>query len=167
MIINQKLALEFILENLELWQSPTLSALEKLHGFVADKLEITKNLRKTLVGITGTNYRPLENEFQIREAVESVFAYIGSATTVYEKALLSVLGISYIQPFVDGNKRTSRLIGDAILLSGNYAPLSYRSVDARAYKEACLIFYEQNSIEPFKKLFIEQYIFAANNYNIA
>jgi len=29
------------------------------------------------------------------------------------------------------------------------------------------VFYEQNSIEPFKKLFIDQYIFAANNYNIA
>jgi len=46
-------------------------------------------------------------------------------------------------------------------------PLSYRSVDDRDYKEACLVFYEQNSIEPFKKLFIDQYIFAANNYNIA
>jgi len=167
MILNQKKALEFILENTDIWASPRISSLEALHAIVGEKLDISKNLRKTLVGITGTNYRPLENEFQIREALELLFNYIDSTNSVYEKAILSVLGVSYIQPFVDGNKRTSRLLGNAILISENYAPLSYRSVDDRDYKEACLVFYEQNSIEPFKKLFIDQYIFAANNYNIA
>lgn len=167
MILNQKKALEFILENIDIWESPRISSLEALHAIVGEKLDISKNLRKTLVGITGTNYRPLENEFQIREALELLFNYIESTNSVYEKAILSVLGVSYIQPFVDGNKRTSRLLGNAILISENYAPLSYRSVVDRDYKEACLVFYEQNSIEPFKKLFIDQYIFAANNYNIA
>ena len=167
MILNQKKALEFILANTELWEQTTVRSLEMLHSFVADKLDISRNLRKTIVGITGTNYRPLESEFQIRDALELLFTNIGSASAIYEKAMFSVLGISYIQPFVDGNKRTSRLLGNAMLIAENYAPLSYRSVDERAYKEACLVFYEQNSIEPFKKLFIEQYIFAANNYNIA
>jgi Fic family protein len=167
MIVNQKQALEFILENLELWEKPKVSSLEKLHSFVGNKLGISRNLRKTIVGITGTNYRPLGNEFQIREALELLFKYVVSTDNIYEKALLSVLGVSYIQPFVDGNKRTSRLLGNAVLLAENYAPLSYRSVNDRVYKQACLVFYEQNSIEPFKKLFMEQYIFAANNYNIA
>lgn len=167
MILNQKKSLEFILENIELWEQPKVSTLEMLHSFVADKLDISRNLRKTIVGITGTNYRPLESESQIRDALELLFTNIGSAATIYEKAMFSVLGISYIQPFVDGNKRTSRLLGNAMLIAENYAPLSYRSVDERTYKEACLVFYEQNSIEPFKKLFIEQFIFAANIYNIA
>ena len=69
--------------------------------------------------------------------------------------------------FIDGNKRTSRLFANAILLANNYSPISFRSVDDRFYKEACLVFYEQNNTEPFKKLFIEQYVFVANNYNIA
>jgi Fic family protein len=167
MILNQKEALEFILENIELWENPKLSSLEMLHALVGKNLGITRNLRKTIVGITGTNYRPLESEFQIRDALELLFKNIASANNIYEKALLAVLGLSYIQPFVDGNKRTSRLFANAILLANNNSPISYRSVDDRAYKEACLVFYEQNSIEPFKKLFIEQYIFAANNYNIA
>lgn len=167
MILNQKEALEFILENTELWKTPRISSLEKLHSIVGENLDISRNLRKTLVGITGTNYRPLETEFQIRDALELLFRYIANANNIYEKALLSVLGISYIQPFVDGNKRTSRLLGNAILISENYAPLSYRSVDDRLYKEACLVFYEQNNIETFKKLFIDQYIFSAKNYNIA
>ena len=167
MILNQKEALEFILDNEELWEKPKISSLEMLHSLVGKKLDITRNLRKTMVGITGTNYRPLESEFQIRDALELLFGTIANANNVYEKALWSVLGLSYIQPFVDGNKRTSRLLANAILLAKNYSPISYRSVDDRAYKEACLVFYEQNSIDPFKKLFIEQYVFAATNYNIA
>jgi Fic family protein len=166
MILNQKEALEFILENIELWKTPKLSSLEMLHSIVGNNLGITRNLRKTIVGITGTNYRPLESEFQIRDALEQLFNSIAEANNIYEKGLLCVLGLSYIQPFVDGNKRTSRLLANAILLANNYAPISYRSVDSRAYKEATLVFYEQNSIEPFKQLFIEQYIFAAKNYNI-
>lgn len=167
MIINQKKALEFIFDNLELWENPTIAYIEKLHSIVAEGLDISKNLRKTMVGVTGTNYRPLGTEFQIREALELMITSISRTNNIYEKALMLVLGVSYIQPFADGNKRTSRLLGNAVLLAADYAPISYRSVDDRAYKEACLIFYEQNSIEPFKKLFIEQYIFAANNYNIA
>jgi Fic family protein len=167
MILNQKEALEFILENPELWKEPRISSLEMLHTLVGHNLGITKNLRKTIVGITGTNYRPLESEFQIRDALGLLFKNITDTNNIYEKALMSVLGLSYIQPFVDGNKRTSRLLANAVLLADNYSPISYRSVNDRIYKEACLVFYEQNSIEPFKKLFIEQYIFAATNYNIA
>lgn len=167
MILNQKEALEFILDNEELWKRPKTGSLEALHSIVGKKLDISRNLRKTIVGITGTNYRPLESEFQIRDALGLLFSTIEKSSNIYERALWAVLGLSYIQPFVDGNKRTSRLLANAILLVENYSPISYRSVDDRSYKEACLVFYEQNSIEPFKKLFIDQYIFAANNYNIA
>lgn len=167
MIINQRGALDFILENIGDWSKPTLALIEKLHNYVGNGLNISKGLRKSLVGITGTNYRPLENEPQIKEAVENLLKYVEYSNNTYEKALLSVLGLSYIQPFVDGNKRTARLIGNAYLLCDNLAPLSYRSVDDRDYKEATLVFYEQNSVEPFKKLFIEQYVFSANNYNIS
>lgn len=166
MILNQKKALEFILKNPELWKSPNLALIEKLHNFVSENLNITQGFRKSLVGITGTNYRPLENEFQIKEATNQLFAYISNAHNNYEKALLAVLGLSYIQPFVDGNKRTSRLLGNAFLISNNLPPLSYRSVNDRDYKKATIIFYEQNSVMPFKQLFIEQYLFSADNYNL-
>lgn len=167
MIINQKNALDFILENPDLWGSPNLGLIERLHNYVGEGLGISNGFRKSLVGITGTNYRPLENEFQIKEATRDLLSYIEIANNSYEKALLAVLGLSYIQPFVDGNKRTSRLLSNAYLLHHNLAPLSYRSVDDRDYKEATLLFYEQNTIMPFKKIFIEQYVFSANNYNLS
>ena len=88
MILNQKEALEVILENIELWENPKLSSLEMLHAFVGKNLGITRNLRKTIVGITGTNYRPPESEFQIRDALELLFKDIAGANNIYEKALI-------------------------------------------------------------------------------
>ena len=87
--------------------------------------------------------------------------------TPYAKALLSLLGVSYLQPFEDGNKRTSRLMANAVLMAHRCAPLSYRSVDENEYREATLVFYELNSIVPFKNIFIDQYQFAAKNYAAA
>jgi len=72
--------------------------------------------------------------------------------------------ISYIQPFEDGNKRTGRILANAILLANNYCPLSYRSIDESEYKKAVIIFYENNSLNYFKDLFIEQFKFAVNKY---
>ena len=104
--------------------------------------------------------------YQIHEAIERLSQAVTQESNPYEKALTALLGISYIQPFEDGNKRTSRLMANAILLAYGCAPLSYQSVDKVDYREAMLVFYELNSFMPFKEIFIEQYTFAANNYTI-
>jgi Fic family protein len=116
------------------------------------------------VGISGTNYKPLDNEFQIREALQDMCDVINNKKNVFEKALLALLLISYIQPFSDGNKRTARIISNAILIQYHYCPLSFRTIDSIDYKKAMLIFYEQTNISPFKKIFINQFEFAVNTY---
>ena len=167
MILNHKKAYEFISEqtkggSLEL----SKRMLEAIHSLVVRDLNINSGLRKTPVGISGSLYRPLALVYQIEEQLRALIKCVNTKTSPYEKALIAVLGESYLQPFDDGNKRTARVLANGLLLQANCAPLSYRSVDEQEYKEACLVFYEQNSIEPFKRLFIEQYVFAANSYNI-
>ena len=82
----------------------------------------------------------------------------------FEKALLAVIMISYIQPFEDGNKRTGRMVSNALLVAEGICPLSYRSVDSIDYKKAMLLFYEQNNLAAFKKIFFEQIEFSVKNY---
>lgn len=77
---------------------------------------------------------------------------------------MSVLLISYIQPFEDGNKRTARMVSNAILLSCGAIPLSYRAIEVEEYKKAILLFYEKNNIAYFKEIFINQFVDAVNNY---
>ena len=127
-------------------------------------LNVERNIRRSRVGITGTNYRPLDNDFQIRKAMELACNLINGRKNVFERSMLSVLLLSYIQPFADGNKRTSRIVGNAVLIAEKCCPLSFRSVDSLKYKEAVLVFYEQNNISAFKKIFIDQYDFAVNTY---
>ncbi|MFO7807712.1 MAG: Fic family protein [Candidatus Moraniibacteriota bacterium] len=164
MLLNHKKALEYIYQNRQKFQNLTLRNIEDVHSLLTENLGISKGLRKTLVGITGTAYKPLDNEYQIREAMEKMTKNINSLKHPLGKALAFILLISYIQPFEDGNKRTARITANAILMAHNYCPLSYRSVDEAEYKKAILIFYEKNSAWLFKRLFVEQYKFAVKNY---
>jgi Fic family protein len=125
---------------------------------------VGRNIRKRRVGISGTNYKPMDNEFQIREALQSMCNLVNSNSNVFEKALLALILISYIQPFEDGNKRTARIISNAILMNESYCPISFRTVDFIDYKKAMLVFYEQNNITPFKKIFVDQFEFAVKTY---
>jgi Fic family protein len=164
MILNHKKALDYIGSNKKDFQVISVAKIENIHSLIIDNLNVTKNLRKTLVGITGTNYKPLDNEFQIRETLEKTCQKVNKTENVFEKAITLMLLIAYIQPFVDGNKRTSRLGGNAILQSFDSCPLSYRSMDEGEYKKAILLFYEQNNISYFKELFLKQFEFAVENY---
>jgi len=142
----------------------TVSSIEDIHSILAKELDIARNLRNAKVGISGTNYTPLDNEFQIKEALTEMCQLINVKQNVFEKALLVLVLISYIQPFSDGNKRTARIISNAILLNNNYCPISFRTIDSLEYKKAMLVFYERTNIQPFKRIFMDQFEFAVNTY---
>ena len=164
MLLNHKDALRFILNNPDYLQTLTLSHIEDIHTLLTKELSVDKGIRHRRVGITGTNYYPLDNEFQIREAMHDMCDLINSRENVFEKALLALLLLSYIQAFSDGNKRTARITSNAILIANGYCPLSFRTVDSVDYKKAMLIFYEQNNLYAFKQIFIDQFRFAVETY---
>lgn len=164
MLLNHKDALDFIVDNPDYLSDLSVSRIENIHSILTKELDVERNIRNRRVGITGTNYRPLDNEFQIREALEKVCELVNAREDVFEKALLLLLLISYIQPFNDGNKRTARITSNAVLIANDYCPLSFRSVDSIDYKKAMLLFYEQNNISAFKRIFVEQFAFAVETY---
>ena len=164
MLLNHKDALDFVLADPKNLREISVRRIEELHTLLVKELDVDKGIRKRRVGVTGTNYRPLDNEYQIREALEDTCRLINSKENVFEKALLALVLLSYIQAFADGNKRTARITSNAILIANRYCPISFRSVDSVDYKKAMLIFYEQNNISAFKKIFIDQFAFAVNTY---
>ncbi len=164
MLLNHKEALDFIIAHPDYISPLTISSIEDVHSILVKDLEIARNIRSKRVGISGTNYKPLENEFQIKEALKDMCNIINAKENVFEKALLVLVLISYIQPFSDGNKRTARIISNAILMNRHYCPISFRTIDSIEYKKSMLIFYEQNNINPFKNIFIGQFEFAVNTY---
>ena len=164
MLLNHKEAIDFVIKNPDYITPLSVPKIEDIHRLLIKGLDVDKNIRKRRVGISGTNYKPLDNEFQISEALSSMCKLVNSKENVFEKALLLLLLISYIQPFADGNKRTARIVSNAVLMNYSYCPISFRTVDSIEYKKAMLVFYEQNNISSFKEIFIEQFKFAVNTY---
>lgn len=164
MILNHKEAFETIIGHKNEFKTITVSQIKQLHNILVKDLKISTGVRSEAVGITGTTYRPLDNKWQIHEALEKGIDVINKTSFPLEKALIASSLISYIQPFADGNKRTGRMLSNALLLAEDYFPLSYRSIDETTYKKALILFYEQYTIYHLKKILTDQYLFALNTY---
>ena len=164
MILNHKEAFKTIVDHRDKFKKLTSSTVLELHNVLTKGLSIESGVREQPVGITGTTYRPLDNQWQIKESLEELIKTVNSVDYPLEKALIVSSMVAYLQPFADGNKRTARMLANAILLAYDYFPLSYRSVDENEYKEAMIIFYETNNLYHVKRLFLDQYRFALKTY---
>ncbi len=164
MIINHKEAIDFIIEDPSFMNPLTISKIEDIHSILIKDLRVERNIRKRRVGISGTNYKPLDNEYQIREVLQQMCDLVNTKKCIFEKALLILVLISYIQPFNDGNKRTARILSNSVLMNYKYCPISFRTINSIEYKKAMLLFYEQNSLAVFKTIFISQFEFAVKTY---
>jgi Fic family protein len=164
MLLNHKSAIDFLVEQKNYLTPLMVLGIEDIHSLLMKELGVERNIRIRRVGISGTNYSPLDNEFQLKEALQQMCELINTKPSIFEKALLALLLLSYIQPFVDGNKRTARIVCNALLIENTYCPISFRTVDSIDYKKAMLVFYEQNNFQPMKAIFIGQFEFAVKTY---
>ncbi len=167
MILNHKDAFGTILNHRVDFRKLSTTNILELHNTLTKGLSIVSGIRKQAVGITGTTYRPPENEWQVRDAFERMIKVINTVAYPLEKAILTLALLAYIQPFADGNKRTARMLSNALLLAHDYFPLSYRSIDENEYKGALILFFETNNLYHVKRLFLEQYRFALNTYFVS
>jgi Fic family protein len=164
MVLNHKKALDVILEHQRDYKTIRLSDIVDIHAALTDGLNVSSGIRTQMVRITNTKYVPTENQFQLREKMERVIDIVNRKTHPIEKALILSGMIAYLQPFMDGNKRTSRLAANAILLGNDFSALSYRAVDEIEYKKAVLLIDEQHNFYWYKKIFLDQFTDAAENY---
>ena len=91
MPLKHKKALVFIFDNPHYLQPLTVAKIEDIHSIFIKELDVDRNVRIRRVGITGTNYRPLDNELQIREALENVCNLKNKKDNVFEKSLLLLI----------------------------------------------------------------------------
>ena len=163
MILNHKDAFNSILENKDDFKKLDFSDVVQLHNILTKGL-VSTGIRSQKVRITGTAYEPLSDKHGLVSALKKLIKYVNSIEYPPEKALILALMVAYIQPFADGNKRTARMLSNAVLIACNYLPLSYRNVEVNEYRSAMIVFYEINNLFNFKRIFMDQLEFAVNNY---
>ncbi len=156
MILNQKNVFDLIMSD-AFTDLHSVQTTTDIHKMLVTGLGIPHDLRIAQVGITGTNYVPLQLQSQIREALERLFSLAKETTDPFQSALILLAGIAYIQPFADGNKRTSRHMANAILQKNNMPPVAWRTVDEVEYKKCVIAFYELGNIRPLALLWLENY----------
>lgn len=152
-ILNHKDAVAFIVENPELFRGNiSFAAVEELHKIIGHNLGIEKGVRKKLVKISASNYVPLANPHQLRVNADTVLEIINRFTDPFAKSLMALSLVPYLQIFEDGNKRTGRMLANAVLMSTVGRGFSLRKVSARELALAYLAFYEFNSITALSEI---------------
>lgn len=156
MILNQKHVFDLMYKD-NTFTSISMPTLIDIHKLLVKDLSIPHGIRTSNVGITGTQYSPLTIQSQLNEALESLFKLLKETKDPLEQAIVALASIAYIQPFADGNKRTSRHFANLILHMNNLSPVAWRTVNEIEYKKAMIAFYELGNIAPIKEMWVRHY----------
>ena len=74
-----------------------------------------------------------------------------------EKAVFLHCNIARLQPFIDGNKRTSRLGESIVLMNDDIVPIhTTRLEDINTYRKALLSFYETSDYSEYADYFLQK-----------
>lgn len=145
MLLNHKTAIEFLVDAVPI-QGLSTSLVRNLHAvLMQDLLADTDTLgaiRKKVVNISDTVYVPTQVPAMLEEMLESIVAKARLIKNPVEAAFFLWANLAYLQPFEDGNKRTSRLVANIPLMLYNCSPLSFLDVDPQDYARAMLGVYE-------------------------
>lgn len=167
MILNHKAAIELLVESAE-DIGVNRYTVTNLHALLADNLladpRNAGRLRDTPVAIGSSTYVPTA----IPQLIEDMFARLlelGAAIRdPFEQSFFLLVHIPYLQPFIDVNKRTSRLASNIPLIKRNLVPLSFIDVPEQTYIDGLIGVYELNRVELLRDVFIWAYERSSRRY---
>jgi Fic family protein len=167
MILNHRDAIRYLLDNIKDVEIDW-TTLRDLHAMLSDGLladdRDSGQIRRRIVTITQSTYQPLDNEFQLREAVNTLLGAVNAEAEPFNQSLMLLTGVAYLQPFADCNKRTGRVLANLPLLLSSLPPLSFLTVDKEAYTRGLLTYYELGIGTLIAKAFADAYPASADAY---
>lgn len=167
MILNHKSAIELLVEQAEDIGFNTFT-FYNLHALLSENLLAdpgeSGRLRQRIVEVSGTVFHPLGIPQQIETYFRMILAKADAIEDPFEQAFFTMAHIPYLQPFVDVNKRVSRLGANISLIRHNLCPLSFIDVPERAYVEGTLGVYEMKRVELLRDVFIWAYERSCQRY---
>lgn len=169
MLLNHKTAIEFLVDAVPLHGLST-ALVRNLHAvLMQDLLEDSDALgaiRNKLVNISDTVYVPTQVPAVLEEMLETILAKARLIKNPVEAAFFLWVNLAYLQPFEDGNKRTSRLAANIPLMLYNCSPLSFLDVAPHDYARAMLGVYEFRDVALAVDLFAWTYRRSMKKYAV-
>lgn len=166
-VLNHKEAISFLKEH-----GTSLSFVKRdlldIHslltkGLLGDPLAVGA-LRSVIVKFDDCKYLPPDNPHQLKDIFEEFCEKANAIENPYEQSFFAMVFISYIQPFQDGNKRTSRIAMNIPLVKRALAPFSFSDIRGRDYTFGLLAFYERRRHNFLADAFAAAYKKSASRY---
>ena len=156
MLLNHKSAIEFLLDAVPHF-GITDAVVRNIQSVLMQGLLVSDTrlgqVRSTVVTISDSVYVPLQAPQLLSELLLIVLEKVRQIRNPVEAAFFLWIHLAYLQPFEDGNKRTSRLCANLPLMLQNCAPLSFLDVGQSDYALAMLGVYEQINVASAVELF--------------
>lgn len=146
-ILNMRDAWRFLMASVD--DPITLEYLCKLNEYIArnEAIEWGK-LRTGRVAISGTDYAPpIPQEQEVRQELQAI---LDMPTTATEKALCAFVWGARSQLFWDGNKRTSLVLANKILLDAGGGMLTISEKHMEQFNGLLLAYYNTGEAEALK-----------------
>lgn len=167
MILNHKAAIQYLVDSAGTigFNRRTILGLHNLlsHNLL-DNEGAAGRLRVDPVGIGQCVYHPPENSLLIEECFDRILFTAEAIDDPFEQAFFIMAQLPYLQPFMDVNKRVSRLAANIPLFKANLTPLSFTEVPAKTYTDALLAVYELNRTELLRDVFMWAFERSAARY---
>jgi Fic/DOC family len=166
MILNHKDAIEFIVETANEIGFNRHTILN-IHALLSNNLiapDLSGRLRQRSVGIGGSSYSPLQTPAVIDDSFSELLGKAAAINDPFEQSFFVAIQLPYLQPFVDVNKRVSRLAANIPFIKSNLSPVSFIDVPDDMYAQAILSVYELNKTELARDMFVWAYERSARTY---
>ena len=100
---------------------------------------------------------PPRDIYEIRYKLSEVLYRQESIENPLERAVYLHCNIARIQPFIDCNKRTSRLVESIVMMNHGLIPVySSKDADILHYRKGLIAFYESESYEAYADYFLDK-----------
>lgn len=142
----------------------------RLHRSISSELvssEESGMLRSRAVRITGTRYVPPKEIREIRATLNEILFNQELYNNPLEKAVYLHCNIARLQPFIDGNKRTSRMIESIAMMNADLIPVySAKDADILHYRKGLISFYETENYSGYADYFLNRQIERINELSL-
>ncbi|MGF6907110.1 Fic family protein [Fusobacterium sp. PH5-44] len=147
-IVNLKRAWEFIFDNID--YPVDLNYVSKINQIIgeANVIQNAGKLRESEVRMGGTEWKP---EIPQKEKIENEMKKINIIESSTDKATTMMLYLMRTQAFYDGNKRTSMLVANQLMIQNGAGIISIPIKEQEKFRELLINFYETNDMKEIKK----------------
>lgn len=167
MILNHKEAIRYLVDN-AFHLKISKNVICTIHYLLSDGLiepRYAGKVRDFGVRIGGSTYIPFEDPKRLQLQLDKIAEKAAKILDPFEQSLFLLVHVSYLQAFVDVNKRTARISANIPLITGNLVPIAFSNVEVQDYISAMIAIYELQDVRPIIDLYAYSYLRTCEAYD--